>query len=357
MRETAWETARRIRAETEKSAPRGRVAPYRRRVDTNARSTEGSPPPPPTPDPAPAPRPAAEAADPAADLRARALALRAQGWGNVRIRAELGISGWRLQQLFHGHIEPVHARLAHRAKPELRARARELREQGWSYTAIARTLRVSKSSLSLWLRDLPRPERHDPAVPPPGWEGSDAEWAEFCTYRMERHRQRKAAERQGELDAGAREVGALTDREVLLIGAVAYWCEGAKSKPWRRQSQLSFINSDPELICFYLRFLEVAGVGRERLRFALQIHERADVDAATEYWERVTGADRDQFRKPVVKRHTPAAARRNTGEHYKGALTVYVRRSSGLYRRVEGIARAVMTGSAEAVARSEGEQK
>lgn len=41
----------------------------------------------------------------------------------------------------------------------MRAKARELRGQGLDYKRIAAELGVSKSSVSLWVRDLPRPER------------------------------------------------------------------------------------------------------------------------------------------------------------------------------------------------------
>lgn len=86
----------------------------------------------------------------------------------------------------------------------------------------------------------------------------------------------------------------------------------------------------------------------ERLCFKVNIHENADVTAATEYWLGVTGATKDQFRKPVLKRHNPNSVRLKSGEHYQGALTIYVRRSSKLYRQIEGWARAIMLGSAEA---------
>lgn len=38
---------------------------------------------------------------------------------------------------------------------EEKQRARELRTQGWSYNDILREVGVSKSTLSLWLRDIP----------------------------------------------------------------------------------------------------------------------------------------------------------------------------------------------------------
>lgn len=43
------------------------------------------------------------------------------------------------------------------AKTELKARARELRRAGRTYDEIVAELGVSKSSVSLWVRDPPRP--------------------------------------------------------------------------------------------------------------------------------------------------------------------------------------------------------
>ena len=50
----------------------------------------------------------------------------------------------------------------------------------------------------------------------------------------------------------AAEIGDMTDREILIAGAIAYWCEGTKNKPHRRADRVVFINSDPALIGFFL---------------------------------------------------------------------------------------------------------
>jgi len=82
----------------------------------------------------------------------------------------------------------------------------------------------------------------------------------------------------------------MTDREVLIAGAIAYWCEGTKDKPYRRQERVVFINSDPALISFFLRFLTAAGVSHSDLIFRVYIHETADVEAAQRFWLDATHA-------------------------------------------------------------------
>jgi hypothetical protein len=60
------------------------------------------------------------------------------------------------------------------------------------------------------------------------------------------------------------------DAELLRAGALIYWCEGAKAKPWSGKSEyVVFTNSDPGLIALFLRFLAVAEVPPENRRFRL----------------------------------------------------------------------------------------
>ena len=142
--------------------------------------------------------------------------------------------------------------------------------------------------------------------------------------------------------AAAIQIGPLNERELLIAGAVAYWCEGTKNKPYRRIDRVVFVNSDPALVGLFLRFLRAAGVGEDRLIYQVQIHESANVDAAQRFWLGVTGADASQFRRPALKRHRPTTIRKNTGDGYHGCLRVEVRRSTGLYRQIEGWAAAAM---------------
>jgi hypothetical protein len=140
----------------------------------------------------------------------------------------------------------------------------------------------------------------------------------------------------------AAEIGDMTDREVLIAGAIAYWCEGTKNKPHRRADRVVFINSDPLLIGFFLKFLDTADIAPEALVFRVYIHETADVEAAQRFWLDVVGAQPSQFRRPALKRHNPRTLRKNVGEEYHGCLRIDVRRSCDLYRRIEGWAAAAM---------------
>jgi hypothetical protein len=268
-------------------------------------------------------------------LREQAIALRRAGRSRREIKEILGIgSNATLDRALRGEPPPEWTRRP-RAKDDLHAKARELREQGLDYEEIAGALGVSKSSVSLWVRDMPRPERLS-------YEECRKRSAEGSRLYWEAERPAREAQREAVRAAAAGAIGTLSKREVLIAGAIAYWCEGSKSKPHQLREQVVFINSDPGLIKFFLRFLRAAGVEPGQLRFRVHIHETADVSAAEQFWRDVTAADPAQFQRTTLKTHNPRTIRKNVGADYHGCLIVKVRQSADLYRRIEGWARAAM---------------
>ncbi len=265
----------------------------------------------------------------------QAVTLRREGKSRREIKQILGpMSNATLNDALRDEPPPEWTRRP-TAKDERRAKARELRTQGMDYEEIAAALGVAKSSVSLWVRDLPTPARLSYAeCRKRSAEGARRYWA---AERPAREALRIAAR-----EAAAAEIGELTDRELLIAGAIAYWCEGAKSKPHRPSDRVVFTNSDSALIHFFLRFLDATGTPRTDLAFRVFIHEKADVESAQQFWLEVTGASPGQFFTPTLKRHNPKTVRKNVGENYHGCLRIDVHRSADLYRRIEGWAAAGM---------------
>ncbi|KPI08989.1 hypothetical protein OK006_5113 [Actinobacteria bacterium OK006] len=252
--------------------------------------------------------------------------LRRAGLSLRQIRDELQVHNKEtLQRLVAGEPPPEWTKRPN-AKDDLRDRARELRGQGWTYNEIQAELGCSKSSVSLWVRDLPHPE---PRCTP---EEQRARMnAGLARLRAEQDRVRGETRR-----AAAAAIGKLTDRELFLVGVGLYWAEGAKDKPYSRREQVLFVNSDPGMISAFLAWLDLLQVERERLRFRVMIHESADVPAAERFWADHVGADRSSFNKSTLKKHNPKTVRKNVGDNYRGCLVIYVLQSADLYRRIEG---------------------
>jgi transposase len=260
-------------------------------------------------------------------LRERAIELRLAGHTQDEIRRELHIGSDRVKHWLQGVPSP-----ARRTYRPIRDRYREaavrLRLQGKSYREIAAEIPVSKSTLSGWLCDVPLTQEHRERI-----EGlrEGATLSRAASIRARRIRRTAAI-----MSAAAAEIGELSERELFIAGVVAYWAEGTKAKPWSPSAGSTFINSDPEMIRFFLRWLRCVRVPDDEITFRLAIHETADVPAALAFWSEVVGVDASAFLRTTIKRHRPQSRRHNVNEHYHGCLVVRVLRSTELNRRIAG---------------------
>jgi Homeodomain-like domain len=226
------------------------------------------------------------------------------------------------------------------AKPQERIRAIELREHGWSVTDIARETGVARSTVWLWVRHLP----FDPGSERARRRRAEGRAAVRTHWAV--RRRAAATDRAATLAAAAQLVGPLSPRELSLVGAAIYWCEGSKSKPWRPQERVIFTNSDPDLIRLFLAFLHGMEVPPQSIGFRLYIHETTDVAAAESWWADRLCLPVGRLSRTSLKRHTTVPKRRNLAEDYHGCLAVSVRGGRELYRRIEGLVQGIVEGVA-----------
>jgi hypothetical protein len=199
-----------------------------------------------------------------------------------------------------------------------REEARELRAQAWTLQAIATELGVSKSSVSLWVRDVeftPNPRRRTRGPRPSSLHT------------------RKLAEIERLDREGAALVGRMTDREFLLAGAALYWGEGFK-----RDGLVGMANTDPHVLVLFVawlrRFFEI---DESRLRVRAYLHDGLDLEAAEASWSAVLDIPRHQFRRAYRAVADPS---RRTAKHVLGCPAVTYSCST-THRRVMGIVRAL----------------
>jgi len=219
---------------------------------------------------------------------------------------------------------------------DTKAKARALREQGLTIQEIADELGIKKHTVWYHVQDMPVPERVRKLQ-------SSGRAPEFM-HEMRAIANANYARKRAEADAAAEAVasallGSVDDRLLQVAGAIAYWCEGAKAKPWRRYGKVAFINSDPLMIWLFLAFIRAAPVEHGAIGFRLSIHQTADEQEAREYWGAIVGADPETFRKSTIKRHVPRTVRKNVGPDYHGCLIVDVMKSWDLYRYIEALTR------------------
>lgn len=277
---------------------------------------------------------------------ARARLLRRQGktYNEIREALAITVGDDTLLRWLKGIPRPANTHRSH-PKSRERRRARQMRMDGASYPEIAAELDVAMGSLSLWLRDLPVPERVRRL--------RVAHLEELRGSGGDKLRRRALERRNARLTAARSSIDAVTGRELFFMGLALYWAEGSKDKPWKRHGRVRLTNSDVDLLRVYLAWLELLGIKRDELTFSLSIHESRDVESNERWWQEQLDLDPNQFRRPMLKRHNPKPRRHNTGDSYHGCLVVTVVRSTALYDAIDGWWQATACGLTRSTVRAE----
>ena len=214
--------------------------------------------------------------------------------------------------------------MGYRGKVVERQQARQLRRTGLPVGEIAERLGVSKSSVSLWVRDV--------------------EFTPIPRITRGRRRDPNALQRrkQGEIERlveeGRVRIGRLSEREFLVAGVALYAGEGAKG-----DGRLRFVNSDPRMVMFFCAWLRhFYEIDESRLRLALYLHQGLDLAAAMAYWSALTGIPETQFTKPY--RAVPDPSIRHA-KHVHGCVAVGYS-CSATHRSVMGLVRALLSDGA-----------
>jgi hypothetical protein len=180
--------------------------------------------------------------------------------------------------------------VGYRGKLDAQEKAREMRADGRTLLDIARTLGVSKSSVSVWVRDVefePQPRR--------------------ASVHRRPHAQHLAKLAEiAECDRlGAERLGTLSDAAFRAAGAALYAGEGSK-----RDGKVTFANTNPEMMAFFCAWLRrFFDIDESRLRMRVYLHEGLDLDAAEEFWSGVTRIPRSQFTRAYRAKPDPSIRR------------------------------------------------
>ena len=136
------------------------------------------------------------------------------------------------------------------------------------------------------------------------------------------------------MEQGRRRVGQMSERDLLVAGAMLYAGESAK-----RDGAVKFANTDARLVRLFCRWLRhYFSIDESRLRGRLYLHEGLDLDAAMQFWTGVTGIPAHQFVRPY--RAVPDAGIRSN-KHEHGCVTVSYC-CSRTHRAVMGVLAAVL---------------
>ena len=173
-----------------------------------------------------------------------------------------------------------------------RERARELRALGWSIKEIEHQLGVSRSSVSVWVRDVVLGPAERQALLEKTKLGPIVAAARKCAVARER---RRAFQLEGRRLARERD-------STYASGCMLYWAEGAKER-----NSVRIVNSDCELLVAFANFLRThfdVDDSAMRVRCNLYADNAVEQQAIERYWLDSLGLSPSSLRKSSVNVHS-----------------------------------------------------
>lgn len=211
----------------------------------------------------------------------------------------------------------------------LKPKAHEMRRAGKAINEICRVLGISKSTASLWCREI----------------NLTAEQRQSLTERRvaagiigrqmgaEANRMKKANARADAAKWAKHRISRLSNRDRLIAGIALYWAEGSKADS---TNGFLFVNSDPSMIAFMSYWItEIIGISRTDLAPQVSINHihREREDDVLNFWSRLLDLPRASFSKTFFAKTKQKKTYENHSAHY-GVMRLRVRRGSVLRYKV-----------------------
>jgi len=187
-------------------------------------------------------------------------------------------------------------------KTEEQRLARELRAQGWSVKEIERHLGVSRSSVSLWVRDV--------ELGPAERKRLIAR-ARLGPIVAGERKATQARKNRAEHQAEGRRLVRLRDAS-YAAGCMLYWAEGAKER-----NSVKIVNSDPELLRTLATFLRqhfAVPDDSMLIRCNLFADHLARQHEIERFWLATLGLPPSSLRRSMVNVYSKYSLKKRTGK-------------------------------------------
>jgi len=186
--------------------------------------------------------------------------------------------------------------------------SKKLRQAGYSLAEISRKLGISKSTASLWLRDVEinpdgqaRLKKHSDTGRLSGVAANKAK------------RQQRWQEMAEQAIFFEKSLTEYTVDQCKVFLAMLYWGEGAKTG-----RRLIFMNSDPALVKTYLFLLRRSfPIDESKIKATLHLHSYHNQTEMIDFWSALTGINKISF-----SIYNKANSGSNIKSGYKGCLSI-----------------------------------
>jgi len=215
--------------------------------------------------------------------------------------------------------------MGYAGKLKLRLKAREFRKKGLSIKEIQKRLGVSRSSVSLWVRDIKLSKKQFEKLYLNKRTGA---LKGSVVAAMNKVKKREELT-QKLMKEGMKEVGRLSKRDKFVIGIAMYFAEGDKT-----DKHVGFSNSNPQSVKFMMDWLrEFCKVPETRFRGSLYLHDNLNEKKAKQFWSKLTKIPLSQFTKTYIVKNNPRRLKKT--KHPYGIFRVRIS-NANLHRKIMG---------------------
>lgn len=199
---------------------------------------------------------------------------------------------------------------------ELKQKAQEMRKLGNSYLEIMRVLRLSKSTVSDWCKDVSLTNEQLHKL----YENKKTGALKGSIIAARNKQQKRLLETERIYREGITQIGDLSERERLVAGIAFYAAEGTKI-----DNGCCFSNSDPAIVKFMAKwFREFGEVPTDKFRGALWLHEGLNEKKAKLFWSKLTGIPTNHFYKTYIATNKIHSRKIRKQLHQYGVFSFYV---------------------------------
>ncbi len=217
------------------------------------------------------------------------------------------------------------------AKSKEKNKAIKLRKNGKSINEIAAGLKIPKSTISFWCRNIKLTNRQIRRLVLKQKTGS----YKGRIIAAEKLRKRRLKEVELLRREGLEEIGKISKRDLFIGGVALYWAEGYT---YVGDGQVGFTNSDPKIIIFILRwFKEICQVADDDFCLQIRINQthKKRIKEIEKYWSLLAKIPLSQFNKTILIKTKLKKFYPNHNTYY-GTLRIRVRRGTKLRRKISG---------------------
>lgn len=215
-----------------------------------------------------------------------------------------------------------------------RAKAIQLRKNGHSYNEIQKTVPVSKSTLSKWLKSINLSPNQKKRIEILGNKGRKR--GNYVRKQIRKNKIAKIKENSQKL------IKEISDKELWLVGISLYWAEGNKQRSKSQSGRVQFSNSDWKMIKIFITWLsKFENISADSLIYEIYIHEtkKNEAEIIKRYWSKKIGVSTSLFDRIYLKKTKSKRTYHN--ETYHGLMRVTVRKSTDLNRKFSSLAEVI----------------